>query len=77
MKLGADFASRITDNLEPVSGPIFLTGLPCSDTDRTVEDCFDGGDSFVGITPCDHSRDVFVTCEGNDFTVIMVSAILL
>ncbi len=51
-------------------GPIFLSGLPCKHDDTRIYDCYDDDNNevayYVGITNCDHFRDIYVRCEGNN-----------
>ena len=48
----------------PGSGPIFLTTLGCLGDEASLLECY----SFfpTGIHSCDHSRDVWIKCIGNN-----------
>ena len=47
--------------LEPGTGPIFLDQVNCDGSESQLLDC------IITMAPhtCDHSEDVFISCQGN------------
>ncbi len=45
------------------SGPIFLDELICTESDTTLQGC-SRGIAGIGLTSCNHTKDVWVQCSG-------------
>lgn len=52
-------------------GPIFLEGLFCSDNDEVIQECSRRVQS-VGLTSCTHVEDVWIQCNGKQFSAVHV-----
>ena len=52
------------DNVEPGMGPIFVPRLQCPSTPSATayEECLN--ENLLGLSECDHSRDIGVVCDG-------------
>ena len=53
--------------LEPGTGPIFLDRVSCDGSESQLLDC------IMTMAPhtCDHSEDVFISCQGDLYTTLL------